>query len=89
LKIVFWLKLLIEAKNFGLFDTHIDIFQGKKFVYPIKRILLSLFCPKTYFRAGSHENKEKHLCYYGLGNLLPIQIQLLDIENPKHMHAWG
>jgi hypothetical protein len=35
-------------------------------------------------RAGKHENTEKLLYYFGLRILLPIQIQLLDIENPKH-----
>jgi uncharacterized pyridoxamine 5'-phosphate oxidase family protein len=28
--------------------------------------------------------KEKRLFYFGLRNLLPIQIQLLDTENPKN-----
>jgi hypothetical protein len=32
---------------------------------------------------GRHENKEKLRFYFGLRILLPIQIQLLDIENPK------
>jgi hypothetical protein len=41
----------------------------------------SLFwAQKTHFRA---ENKEKRLCYFGLRIPLPIQIQLLDIENTK------
>jgi hypothetical protein len=40
---------------------------------------------KTHFRAGRHENKEKRLFYFGLRILLAaIQIQLLDIENPKN-----
>jgi hypothetical protein len=39
--------------------------------------------PQTHFWAGRHENKEKRLLYFGLTILLPIQIQLLDIENPK------
>jgi hypothetical protein len=33
------------------------------------------------FRAVRHENKEKRLFYFGL---LPIQIQLFDVENPKN-----
>jgi hypothetical protein len=44
----------------------------------------SLFwAKKTLFRAGRHENKEKRLFYFGLRILLPIQIQLLEIENKK------
>jgi hypothetical protein len=39
---------------------------------------------KTRFQAGRHENKEKRLFYFGLRILLPIQIQLLDIVNPKN-----
>jgi hypothetical protein len=39
---------------------------------------------KTDFRKGRHENKEKRLFYFGLRILLPIQIQLLEIENPKN-----
>jgi hypothetical protein len=35
------------------------------------------------FWAGRHENKEKSLFYFGPRTLLPIQIQLVDIENPK------
>jgi hypothetical protein len=42
------------------------------------------WAPKTHFRAERHENKEKHLFYFGLGILLPIQIQFLDIQNPKN-----
>jgi hypothetical protein len=38
---------------------------------------------KTHFRAGGHENKEKRLRYFGLRILLPIQIQLLEIETQK------
>jgi hypothetical protein len=38
---------------------------------------------KTHFRAGRLENKEKRLFYFGLSILLAIQIQLLEIENPK------
>jgi hypothetical protein len=47
-------------------------------------MLFSLFWAqkKTLFRAGKHENKEKRLFFFGLRILLPIQIQLLDIENP-------
>jgi hypothetical protein len=46
---------------------------------------ISLFwAPNTHFWAGRHQNKEKHLFYFGLQMLLLIQIQLLDIENPKH-----
>jgi hypothetical protein len=45
----------------------------------------SLFwASKTDFRKGRHENKEKRLFYFGLRILLPIQIQLLEIENPKN-----
>jgi hypothetical protein len=37
--------------------------------------------PKPHFREGRHENKEKRLCYFGI---LPIQIQLFEIENPQN-----
>jgi hypothetical protein len=40
---------------------------------------------KTNFQVGRHANKEKHLLYFGLRILLPIQIQLLDIKNPKNL----
>jgi hypothetical protein len=36
----------------------------------------------THFRRGRHKNK-KHLFYFGLIIPLPIQIQLLDNENPR------
>jgi hypothetical protein len=35
---------------------------------------------KTHFRVDRHENKEESHFYF----ILPIQIQLLDIENPKN-----
>jgi hypothetical protein len=38
---------------------------------------------RTHFRTGRHENKEKPHFYFGLRILLPIQIQLQEIENPK------
>jgi hypothetical protein len=38
----------------------------------------------THVRTGRHENKENHLFYFDLRFLLPIWIQLLDIENPKN-----
>jgi hypothetical protein len=38
---------------------------------------------KTHFRTSRQENKEKRLLYFGLRIILPIQIQLLDIENTK------
>jgi hypothetical protein len=38
--------------------------------------------PKTHFWALRHE-KEKRIYYVGLRIILPIQIQLLNIENPK------
>jgi hypothetical protein len=41
--------------------------------------------PKTHFRERIHENKEKRLLYFGVRIPLPIQIQLLDIENPKNL----
>jgi hypothetical protein len=43
---------------------------------------------KTHFRIGRHENKEKRLFYFGLRILLPIQIQLLETENPKNPKGW-
>jgi hypothetical protein len=39
---------------------------------------------KTHFRAGRPENKKTRLFYFRLGILLPIQIQLSDIENLKN-----
>jgi hypothetical protein len=44
----------------------------------------SFLGPKTHFRVGRHENKGKRQFYFGLRILLPIQIQLLDIESPKN-----
>jgi hypothetical protein len=38
---------------------------------------------KTHFQVGRHENKVIRHFYFGLRILLPIQIQLLEIENPK------
>jgi hypothetical protein len=47
-------------------------------------VTFSLFCaPNTHFWAGRHENKEKRTYYFGLRILLPIKIQVLDVENPK------
>jgi hypothetical protein len=40
--------------------------------------------PKTHFRIGRHESKEKRLFYFGLRIILPNQIQLYEIENPKN-----
>jgi hypothetical protein len=37
---------------------------------------------KAHFQAGRHESKEKRLFYLAFRILLPIQIQLLDFENP-------
>jgi hypothetical protein len=39
--------------------------------------------PKTDFRIKRYENKEARLCYFDLRILLPIQMQLVEIENPK------
>jgi hypothetical protein len=43
----------------------------------------SILGPKTHFREGRHENKEKRFFYLGFRILLLIQIQLLEIENPN------
>jgi hypothetical protein len=43
----------------------------------------SFLGPKTHFCKGRHENKEKHIFYFGLRILSPIQIELLETENPK------
>jgi hypothetical protein len=43
----------------------------------------SFLAPKSPFRIGRRENKEKRLFYFAIIILLPIQIQLLDLENPK------
>jgi hypothetical protein len=41
--------------------------------------------PKTHLRTGRHENKEKKMIFYfGFRILSPIQIQSIDIENPKN-----
>jgi hypothetical protein len=39
---------------------------------------------KIHFRIGSHENKIKHLFYFDLGIILPIQIQLLENKSPNN-----
>jgi hypothetical protein len=44
---------------------------------------LLFWAPKIHFCIGRNENKEKFLDYFGLRMLLPIHIQLLNIENPK------
>jgi hypothetical protein len=44
----------------------------------------SFWAQKTHFRAERHENKENLPIYFGVRILLTIQIQLLDIENPKY-----
>jgi hypothetical protein len=41
--------------------------------------------PKSHFRIGRLDNKEKRLFYFGLMILLPIQIQVLEIENTKNL----
>jgi hypothetical protein len=47
-------------------------------------VTFSLFWAlQTHFRVGRNENKEKRLFYFGLIILLPIRIQLLEIESPK------
>jgi hypothetical protein len=43
-----------------------------------------IFWLKHHFPIGRHDNKEKRLFYFGLRIRLPIQIQLLNIENPKN-----
>jgi hypothetical protein len=58
-------------------------------IFDLKKKLRTLLCdffsflgPKrTHFHIRGHENKEKHLFYFGLRIPLPIQIQLL--ENKK------
>jgi hypothetical protein len=48
-------------------------------------VTFSLFwASKTHLRIGrcAYANKEKRLFYFGLGIILPIQIQLQEIENP-------
>jgi hypothetical protein len=48
----------------------------------------SLFwTPKNHHRARRQENKETRFCYFVLGIRLPIQIQLLDIENTKKIES--
>jgi hypothetical protein len=45
-------------------------------------VIFALFwAPKSHLCRGRRENKEKRLFYFDLRTLLPIQIQLLDIEN--------
>jgi hypothetical protein len=39
--------------------------------------------PKTHFCLSRHENKEKRRFHFDLRIPLPIQIQLLDFENPN------
>jgi hypothetical protein len=40
-----------------------------------------------HFRAGKRKKKEKRLYYFGVRSLVPIQIQLLDIENSKKIQT--
>jgi hypothetical protein len=45
-------------------------------------VAFSLFwAPETHFRIGRQENKDKHVFFFGLRIVLPIQIQLFEIEN--------
>jgi hypothetical protein len=63
-------------------STH--FMKKKKKLWTLYRDFFSFLGPKTHFRIGRHENNEKHLFYGGLRILLPIKIQLLEIENPKN-----
>jgi hypothetical protein len=40
--------------------------------------------PINSFPAGRHQNKEKSIFFFGLRFILPIQIKLLAIGNPKN-----
>jgi hypothetical protein len=60
--------------------THFDLLEEKKFGPYLVNLFLG---QKSHFRTGRHAIKETHLFYIGLRIILPIQIQLLDIKNPK------
>jgi hypothetical protein len=63
-----------------IFYSHFDLHEDKKMVLFCD---LSFLAPKSPFSKGRRENKEKRLFYFAIIILLPIQIQLLDLENPK------
>jgi hypothetical protein len=45
--------------------------------------IVLFWASNTHFYIGRHKNKEKCLCCFGFRILLPIQIQLLEIEKPN------
>jgi hypothetical protein len=66
-----------------VFYAHVDLYKEQK-SFGLYLMNFSLFwAQKAYFRAERYENKEKCIFYFGLRILLSVQIQLLDIENPK------
>jgi hypothetical protein len=58
-------------------------FGGSYCSYKGKQLHFEISVKFRIFRIGRHENKKKHLFYFGFRILLPIQIQLLEIENLK------
>jgi hypothetical protein len=72
--------------HFWIFDTHIYQLEEEKISLTLITVgHFSLFWPqKIHFQEGRHENKETRLYYFGLRILLPIIIQLLEIENPNN-----
>jgi hypothetical protein len=74
---------LPQRKITDFLNTHIDQFEGKN--------LLAIFSEFFFFSGqkklipGQEDMKiKKNFFYFGFIILLPIQIQLLDIENPKY-----
>jgi hypothetical protein len=66
------------------FDTQIEQFaEEEKKLVPILSPFLFFGPQKTHSRVRRHENTGKHLFYFGLRIIVLIQIQLLEIENPK------
>jgi hypothetical protein len=60
-----------------IFDTHIDLIAEKNLFHPINLIFLYFLGPRRY------DNKEKVFSTLVLQFFCPVQIQLLEIENPK------
>jgi hypothetical protein len=73
---------LKTVQNIGFFIPTSTYSEKKKNRTP-NYLFLPFVCPKTYFRIGKQENKETRIFYIDFRILLPIQIQLLGIENLK------
>jgi phosphatidylserine decarboxylase len=81
----FWSILSLRQVYIFAIIGNVKMTHLKKitFLAPFSDFFSLFLVPKTRFRIGRHENKEKRLFYFGLRILLLLQIQLLDFENRK------